>query len=88
MRVFADWTTSGLAHAARNAGRSPTRVETVASYACHDRYGRAGGRIGNHAPGRACGAVSTVLDPNYNAALRDHLHLDLTDEYRGGTFCR
>lgn len=40
------------------------------------------------AAGRACGPFNTVLGPNYNAAHRDHLHFDVTDEYGGGTFCR
>jgi len=40
------------------------------------------------AAGHACGPFDTVLGPNYNAAHRDHLHLDVTDEYGGATFCR
>ena len=120
-RAFADWTTDGLARAARNGGRQVASVETVASYACRNRYGRSSGRISNHAlgravdvsaigftdgsrlsilrdwynttilqeaAGRACGPFNTVLGPNYNAAHADHLHLDVTDEYRGSTFCR
>ena len=120
-RAFADWTTGGLAIAARNGGRTVTRIATVASYACRNRYGRSGGRLSNHAlgravdvaalgfadggrlsvlrdwtnttilqeaAGRACGPFNTVLGPNYNAAHADHLHLDVTDEYRGSTFCR
>ncbi|WP_316016008.1 extensin family protein [Roseobacter sp. HKCCA0434] len=118
-RAFADWTVEGAARAARNGGRQLTRIETVASYACRNRYGRSSGRISNHAlgravdvsafgfadggrisvlrdwlgttilqeaAGRACGPFNTVLGPNYNAAHADHLHLDVTDEYR--TFCR
>ncbi|WP_185804184.1 extensin family protein [Pontivivens nitratireducens] len=119
--AFADWTAGGLSRAARKGGRKVSRVDTVASYACRNRYGRAGGRISNHALGRAvdvsavgftdgsrlsvlhdwtdttilqeaaghaCGPFDTVLGPNYNAAHRDHLHLDVTDEYGGATFCR
>jgi hypothetical protein len=33
---------------------------------------------------RACGSFATVLSPDYNAAHRDHLHLDTADRGPGG----
>ena len=34
----------------------------------------------------ACGAFATVLSPDYNAAHRDHLHLDMGGNWSG--LCR
>lgn len=36
----------------------------------------------------ACGVFGTVLSPDYNAAHRDHLHLDQAGGGRGWSFCR
>lgn len=37
---------------------------------------------------RACEVFGTVLSPDYNAAHRDHLHLDQAGSRRGWSFCR
>lgn len=37
---------------------------------------------------RACDVFGTVLSPDYNAAHRDHLHLDQAGSRRGWSFCR
>lgn len=36
----------------------------------------------------ACDTFATALSPDYNAAHRDHLHLDQAGSRRGWTFCR
>jgi hypothetical protein len=36
----------------------------------------------------ACDVFGTVLSPGYNAAHRDHLHLDQAGSRRGWSFCR
>lgn len=37
---------------------------------------------------RACAVFGTVLSPDYNAAHRDHLHLDQAARRRGWSYCR
>jgi hypothetical protein len=37
---------------------------------------------------RACQVFGTVLSPDYNAAHRDHFHLDQAGSRRGWSFCR
>lgn len=37
---------------------------------------------------RACDLFGTVLSPDYNAAHRDHLHLDQAGSRRGWSYCR
>ncbi len=37
---------------------------------------------------QACEVFGTVLSPDYNAAHRDHLHLDQAGSRRGWSFCR
>jgi hypothetical protein len=37
---------------------------------------------------RACDVFGTVLSPDYNAAHRDHLHLDQAGSRGGWSFCR
>lgn len=95
-------------------GHAVTRVDHLGSFACRNMYGRAEGRLSQHAsanaldiagfrladgrsinvlkdwPGeganarflrqvrdRACNDFNVVLSPDYNAAHRNHFHLDM-----------
>lgn len=95
-------------------GQAVTRVDHLGSFACRNMYGRAEGRLSQHAsanaldiagfrladgrsinvlkdwPGeganarflrqvrdRACNDFNVVLSPDYNAAHRNHFHLDM-----------
>jgi hypothetical protein len=95
-------------------GQAVTRVDHLGSFACRNIYGRADGRLSQHAsanaldiagfrladgrsisvlkdwPGegdsarflrqvrdRACDDFNVVLSPDYNAAHRNHFHLDM-----------
>lgn len=52
-RAMANWMDSGMARAAAEDGRRVTEVEVAVTYACRNRYGRAGGRLSEHALGNA-----------------------------------
>lgn len=113
--AFALFERHSLQPAAQAAfGHAVTRVDHLGSFACRNMYGRAEGRLSQHAsanaldiagfrladgrsinvlkdwPGedanarflrqvrdRACNDFNVVLSPDYNAAHRNHFHLDM-----------
>jgi len=108
------WEREVVAPAAEVLESPVARIEMIGAYACRNIYGRAEGRISEHATANAvdisgfrlengrvvsvlrgweaegadaaflkavrdggCGLFQGVLSPDYNAAHRDHLHLDM-----------
>jgi hypothetical protein len=82
-------------------GSPVVRIDHFGSFACRRIYGRASGAWSQHAQARAidiagfhldrvrdgaCRVFGTTLSPDYNAAHRDHLHLD--EANAGWSICR